>query len=137
MLDTSLGGAYHVARAVVPGMRERGFGRIVVIGSVIGLVGFAGDSAYATAKAGLLGLTRSLSKELGRDGITVNAVLPGFIETDMTAEVPDRSRERMVSRTALDRPGTPGEVAAGVRFLAAEGSYVTGHTLLIDGGFSN
>ncbi|MQA76428.1 MAG: SDR family oxidoreductase [Solirubrobacterales bacterium] len=134
--STALDGAFAIARAVVPTMRERGFGRIVVIGSVIGLVGFAGHSAYATAKAGLLGLVRSLSKELGRDGITVNAVLPGLVETEMTAAIPRASRERMIARTSLGRPADAREVASAVRVLAAEGSYVTGHALVVDGGFS-
>jgi 3-oxoacyl-[acyl-carrier protein] reductase len=114
----------------------RGFGRIVVVSSVIGLVGYPGDSAYASAKAGLLGLDRSLSKELGPDGITVNAVLPGFIDTEMTAAVPIESRERMIARTSLGRAGRAEEVAAAVRFLVAEGSYITGRSLVVDGGFS-
>jgi 3-oxoacyl-[acyl-carrier protein] reductase len=136
VLATSLDGAFNVARAAVPPMRAGGFGRIVAIGSVIGLVGFPGDTAYATAKAGLLGFVRSLSKEVGRDGITVNAVLPGFIETDMTAAVPVASRERMLARTSLRRAGTAEDVAQAVRFLVCEGAYITGQALVVDGGFS-
>jgi 3-oxoacyl-[acyl-carrier protein] reductase len=136
VLATSLDGAFNVARAALPQIRASGLGRIVAIGSVIGLVGFPGDTAYATAKAGLLGFVRALSKETGRAGITVNAVLPGFIETDMTAAVPAASRERMIARTSLGRPGTVEDVAAAVRFLVCEGGYITGQALIVDGGLS-
>jgi len=136
VLDTSLTGAYYLVRAALPALRERGFGRVVVISSVIGLIGYPGDSAYASAKAGLFGFVKSVAKECGRDGITVNAVAPGFVETEMTAEVPERARERMLARTSLRRPGTPEEIAGAVRFLACDGSYVTGQTLVVDGGLS-
>ncbi|HTR75226.1 MAG TPA: 3-oxoacyl-ACP reductase family protein [Solirubrobacterales bacterium] len=136
VVDTSLTGAYHLVRAALPRMKEAGFGRVIVVSSAIGLIGFPGDGAYAAAKAGLLGFVKSISKEGGRDGVTVNAVAPGFVETDMTGEVPERARERMLSRTSLRRPGTPEEIALAVRFLACEGSYVTGQTLVVDGGLS-
>ena len=135
VIETSLTGAYHLVRASVPALRKAG-GTVVVMSSVIGLVGFAGDAAYAAAKAGLLGLVRSLAKELGRDGVTVNAVAPGFVETDMTEAVSAGSRERMVRRTVLRRPGRAEEVAAAVRYLVCDATYVTGHTLVVDGGFS-
>jgi 3-oxoacyl-[acyl-carrier protein] reductase len=134
VLDTSLGGAFNVIRAAAPALRRSGRGRIVAIGSIIGLIGFPGDSAYATAKAGLVGLVRSLAKELGRDGITVNAVAPGLIDTDMTASLPQTSRERLLSRTCIRRPGQPEEVARAVRFLVCDGDYVTGQVLAVDGG---
>jgi len=135
VVATSLTGAYNLVHAAAPALRKT-CGRIIVMSSVIGIVGFAGDSAYASAKAGLFGLVRSLAKELGRDGVTVNAIAPGFIETSMTAEVSDRSRDRMLGRTALRRAGHVDEVAAAVRYLACEATYVTGHTLVVDGGFS-
>jgi 3-oxoacyl-[acyl-carrier protein] reductase len=136
VLDTSLTGAYRMVHAALPHLREGGWGRIVLISSVIGLIGWPGDGAYAAAKAGLFGFTRAVAKEEARHGITVNAVAPGFVETEMTADVPDASRERMVGRTALRRPGQPEEIARAVAFLAAGGSYVTGHTLVVDGGMS-
>jgi 3-oxoacyl-[acyl-carrier protein] reductase len=136
VIETSLTGAYHLAHAAAPALR-RSSGRLIVISSVIGLVGFPGDGAYAAAKAGLFGLVKSLAKELGRDGATVNAVAPGFVETDMTAAVDGAARERMLRRTALRRAGRVEEVAAAVRFLAGDGAaYVTGQTLVVDGGFS-
>jgi 3-oxoacyl-[acyl-carrier protein] reductase len=134
VLATALDGAFHVARAAVPIMREAGHGRIVVVSSVVGLIGFPGDAAYATAKAGLFGLVRALAKEVARDGITVNAVAPGFIETDMTAEVSDAGRDLMIGQTLLRRAGLPRDVATAVRFLALEADYTTGHTLVVDGG---
>ena len=136
VVDTSLTGAYHLVRAALPAMRQRGFGRVIVLSSVVGLVGHPGDSAYAAAKAGLLGFVKAVAKETGRDGITVNAIAPGFVETEMTAEVPERGRERMMARTPLRRAGTPEEVASAARFLACDASYVTGHTLVVDGGYS-
>lgn len=136
VLATSLSSAFHLARCAVPLMREAGYGRIVAISSVVGLVGFPGDSAYASAKAGLHGMVRSLAKELGSSGITVNAVAPGFIETDMTGEVSGKGRQHMIDRTWLGRAGEADEIASAVTFLVADGSYVTGHVLTVDGGFS-
>jgi 3-oxoacyl-[acyl-carrier protein] reductase len=136
VIATSLSAAFHLARRAVPLMREAGYGRIVAISSAVGLVGFPGDAAYASAKAGLLGMVRSLAKELGSSGITVNAVAPGFIETDMTGEVSGKGRQQMIDRTWLGRPGEADEVAQAVAFLVAHGSYVTGHVLTVDGGFS-
>ncbi|HEX8105459.1 MAG TPA: SDR family oxidoreductase [Solirubrobacteraceae bacterium] len=136
VLGTSLDGSFAILRAAVPALRRSGAGRIVLMGSVVGLVGFPGDAAYATAKAGMLGLARSLAKELGRDGVTVNVVAPGLVETDMTAAVRDDVKARMVARTSLGRPATVGEVASAVRYLVCDGSYVTGHVLVVDGGFT-
>jgi 3-oxoacyl-[acyl-carrier protein] reductase len=136
VISTSLGGAFNVAAAVVPGMRHQHYGRIVFMSSVIGLVGFAGDSAYASAKAGLFGLTRSLAKEAGRDGVTVNAVAPGPIQTDMTAQVGDAAWERMRARMPLARAGNSDDVAQAVRYLVCDAPWVTGQVLVVDGGFS-
>jgi 3-oxoacyl-[acyl-carrier protein] reductase len=134
VLNASLSGAYNVVRAALPTMRAAGYGRIVAVSSVVGLIGWPGDAAYAAAKAGLIGLVKSLAKETGRSGITVNAVAPGFIETDMTAAVPAASREQLLRRVSILRPGAAEEVAAAVRYLVCEGDYVTGHTLVVDGG---
>ena len=132
--DTSLGGAFNVMRAATPALRRSGHGRIVAVGSTIGRIGFAGDAAYASAKAGLVGLVRSLAKELASDGVTVNAVAPGLIDTDMTAALPERSRERLLQRACIRRPGRAEEVARAVRFLVCDGDFVTGHVLAVDGG---
>lgn len=136
VLDTSLTGAYNLVRAALPRMRGGDYGRVIVLSSVIGLIGYQGDSAYAAAKAGLIGFVKAVSKECGREGITVNAIAPGFVETDMTESVPDRARERLLARTSLRRAGTPAEIAAAARFLACEGSYVTGQTIVVDGGLT-
>jgi 3-oxoacyl-[acyl-carrier protein] reductase len=136
VIGTSLTSAFHVTRAAVPIMRDAGYGRIVAISSAVGLVGFPGDSAYASAKSGLFGLVRSLAKELGPRGVTVNAVAPGFIETDMTGQVSEKGRRHMIDQTWLGRAGRAEEVADAVTFLVAHGSYVTGHVLTVDGGFS-
>lgn len=136
VIDSSLTAAYHVLRRALPALRESDRGRIVVVSSVIGVMGFPGDGAYATAKAGLLGLVRSLAKELGRHGVTVNAVAPGFVATDMTAAVSEKAREQMLSRTQIRRAGSVEDVAAAVRYLVCDGDYVTGQVLVVDGGLS-
>jgi 3-oxoacyl-[acyl-carrier protein] reductase len=136
VVDTSLTGAYNLVRAALPRMRGGDYGRVIVLSSVIGLIGYQGDSAYAAAKAGLIGFVKAVSKECGREGITVNAIAPGFVETEMTESVPERARERLLARTSLRRAGTPEEIAAAARFLACEGSYVTGQTLVVDGGLT-
>lgn len=136
VLDTSLTSAFNILKTAVAPLSQSDAGRVIVLSSAIALVGFPGDCAYGAAKAGLIGMVRSLAKELGRAGVTVNAVAPGFIDTDMTAAVPSNSRDHMLGRTPLQRFGRPEEVASAVRFLALEGSYVTGQTLVVDGGFS-
>jgi 3-oxoacyl-[acyl-carrier protein] reductase len=136
VIDGSLTSAYHVAHRAVPWLRRSARGRLAIVSSVIGLSGFAGDGAYAAAKAGLIGLTRSLAKELVRDGVTVNAVAPGYVETEMTQEIPDASRDKLLARTAIRRPGTAQDVASAVRFLLCDGDYVTGHVLVVDGGLT-
>ena len=113
------------------------WGRIVSVSSVIALGGNAGQANYAAAKAGLVALTRTLAREVGSRGITVNAVAPGYVETDMTARLTEPARKQLVDRIALDRLGTPEDVARSVAFLCSPAAaYITGHTLVVDGGLS-
>ncbi|HYV86715.1 MAG TPA: 3-oxoacyl-[acyl-carrier-protein] reductase [Patescibacteria group bacterium] len=135
VLQTNLSGAFEVTRAVLPAMIRARYGRIVNISSVVGLMGNAGQTNYCAAKAGLIGLTKSLAREVASRQITVNAVAPGFIETDMTRAIAAPAREAMVGRIPLERLGTPDDVAAGVAFLLGPGgSYITGEVLNISGG---
>jgi len=135
VLSTNLKGAYLCARAAARPMIKARWGRIVNISSVVGIAGNAGQANYAAAKAGLIGLTRSLAKELGSRGITVNAVAPGFILTAMTANLPDKVREEAIARTPVGRLGQPEDVAAAVGFLCSEeASFITGQVLAVDGG---
>ena len=135
VLDTNLRGAFNLMRAASRGMMKRRAGRIVNISSVVGVTGNAGQANYAASKAGLIGMTKSVAKELAGRGVLVNAVAPGYIETDMTAELAEGAREAMLGATALGRIGSPEDVARGVLYLASDlAAYVTGHVLVIDGG---
>lgn len=135
VLDTNLRGAFNVIRAVSRGLMKKKAGRIVNISSVVGVTGNKGQANYAASKAGLIGLTKSVAKELASRGILVNAVAPGYIETDMTAELPEAAREALLGQIALGRLGQPEDIAAVVRFLAGPGgSYMTGQVLVVDGG---
>lgn len=135
VLDTNLKGAFNTTRAVARGMMKRRSGRIVNIASVVGLTGNPGQANYAASKAGLIGFSKSVAQELASRGVLVNVVAPGFIETDMTSELPEKARDALLERIPLGRFGTPEDVAGVVRFLAGPyGSYMTGQVLVVDGG---
>ena len=138
VMDTNLKGLFNCCKAVIrPLLKQKSGGRIINIASIAGLYGNSGQTNYAAAKAGVIAFTKSLAKELGRRGITVNAVAPGFIETQMTASLPAPWQETIRSRIALERFGTAEEVAAAVLFLATEDSaYITGSVLSVDGGLT-
>ena len=135
IINTNLSSVYKMSKAVLRGMIKKRFGRIISITSVVGSMGNAGQSNYAAAKAGIMGFTKSLAREVGVRGITVNAIAPGFIKTDMTDALPDEQKETLVSQIPLGRLGTADEIAQSVLFLAGEsGSYITAQTLHINGG---
>lgn len=135
VLNTNLSGIYRTCRALLRPMLKARSGRIVNLASVIGLTGNAGQANYAAAKAGIIGFSKSLAQEVGSRGITVNVVAPGFIETDMTRELPEASRNALLQRIALGRMGQPEDIAAAVSFLLSPGaSYITGETLHVNGG---
>ena len=135
VINTNLSGLYRLCRLCLRPMLKARAGRIINITSVVGLAGNAGQTNYAAAKAGVIGFTRSLAKEVGARGITVNAVAPGFIETDMTAGLSAAMREALLKDIALGRLGRVEEIAAAVAFLAAaEAGYITGQTLSVNGG---
>ncbi|HEV7195289.1 MAG TPA: beta-ketoacyl-ACP reductase [Pedococcus sp.] len=135
VVDTNLAGAFRCARRAVKGMIRQRHGRIVFISSVVGLYGSPGQANYAASKAGLVGLARSISRELGGRGITANVVAPGFIETDMTAELPEDRKKAYQATIPAGRFAQPEEVAAAVRFLVGDdAAYITGAVIPVDGG---
>jgi 3-oxoacyl-[acyl-carrier protein] reductase len=135
VLDTNLAGAFRCARRASKGMIRLRKGRIVFISSVVGLYGGPGQTNYSASKAGLVGLARSISRELGARGITANVIAPGFIETEMTAELPEDRKKTYLSAVPAGRFASPEEVAAAVRFIASpEAAYITGAVIPVDGG---
>ncbi len=135
VLETNLSGAFFAIQQVLPAMMRERWGRIVNISSVVGEMGNPGQANYVASKAGLIGLTKSLAQELGARNITVNAVAPGFIETDMTGGLSEELKQKMVANTPLRRMGAPDDIAHAVRFLVSEeASFITGHVLDVNGG---
>lgn len=135
IIDTNLTSIYRMSKAVLRGMMKARKGRIINITSVVGATGNPGQTNYSAAKAGMIGFTKSMAREVGSRGITVNAVAPGFIDTDMTRELPEEQRTALLSSIPLGRLGQPGEIAAAVGFLATDAAaYITGETIHVNGG---
>jgi 3-oxoacyl-[acyl-carrier protein] reductase len=135
IINTNLSSIYKMSKSVLRGMIKNRSGRIISITSVVGAMGNAGQSNYAAAKEGMIGFTKSLAREVGLRGITVNAIAPGFIETDMTDSLPDDQKEALASQIPMGRLGTADEIAQAVLFIAGDGgSYITGQTIHVNGG---
>lgn len=135
IIDTNLSSVFRMSKAVLRGMMKARHGRIISIASVVGVMGNAGQANYAAAKAGIIGFSKSLAREVGSRGITVNVVAPGFIDTDMTRSLTEDQRGTMLGQVPLNRLGKPEDIASAVLFLASEGgAYITGETLHINGG---
>tara|TARA_B100001079_G_scaffold268728_1_gene279671 strand:- start:339 stop:1085 length:747 start_codon:yes stop_codon:yes gene_type:complete len=135
IMNTNLASVYKMSKSVLRGMMKKKAGRIISISSVVGAMGNAGQTNYAAAKAGIMGFTKSLAREVGARGITVNAVAPGFIETDMTDSLPEEQREALSKQIPMGRLGTTEEIAGTVLFLASDaGAYITAQTIHVNGG---
>jgi len=137
VLAVDLTGVFAVTKQFIDGMADRGWGRVINISSIVGEVGNFGQANYSAAKAGVIGLTKTLAREYARKGVTVNAIAPGFIRTRMLQDVPEKALEAVIAMTPVGRLGEPAEIAAGVAFLASPAaSYITGHVLDINGGMA-
>jgi 3-oxoacyl-[acyl-carrier protein] reductase len=137
VLDINLKGSFLVTRAAAKIMMKQRRGRIVNISSIVGLTGNAGQTNYSASKAGLIGLTKSAAKELASRGVTVNAVAPGFIDTEMTKNLPEAARQAFITQVLLKRLGQPEDIASAVMYFASdEASYITGQVLAVDGGLT-
>ncbi|MCE9610357.1 MAG: SDR family oxidoreductase, partial [Chthoniobacter sp.] len=135
VLAANLTGAFVATQAVIKGMMKRRFGRVINITSVVGVTGNAGQANYAASKAGLIGFSKSVAKEYAARGVLVNCIAPGFIETDMTAALPETARAALLESIPLGRLGAPADIAGTVAFLASDmGAYITGQVLVVDGG---
>ncbi|MES2683949.1 MAG: 3-oxoacyl-ACP reductase FabG [Pseudomonadota bacterium] len=135
VIDTDLSSVFRLSKAVIRGMMKARYGRIISVGSVVGTMGNAGQANYCAAKAGLIGFSKSLAKEIGSRGITVNVVAPGFIDTDMTQALPEAARTALLSQVPASRLGAPEDIAHAVLFLASkQAGYITGETLHVNGG---
>jgi 3-oxoacyl-[acyl-carrier protein] reductase len=135
VLDVNLKGVFNMTKAVARGMMKRRSGRVVNIASVVGITGNAGQANYSASKAGVIGFTKTIAKELASRGVLVNAVAPGFIDTDMTKALPESAREALLKLIPLSRLGSPDDVARAVLFLSSDlASYITGQVLVVDGG---
>ena len=134
VLETNLSSVFHMTTRVLPHMVQAGYGRIVNISSVVGLHGNFGQANYAAAKAGVVGFTKTAALELARKGVTVNAIAPGFIATEMTAAMPEDVRARILEKIPMGRFGLPEEIAQTVFFLVTTGGYITGQVIAVDGG---
>jgi 3-oxoacyl-[acyl-carrier protein] reductase len=137
VIDVNLTGVFNCAKCIGAGMVEKGYGRIINTSSVVALYGNFGQSNYVATKAGVIGLTKTLARELGRKGVTVNAVAPGFIATEMVKKMPENVLKSMEEKVPLGRLGTPDEIAAVYLFLSSdEASYINGATISVDGGIT-
>src|SRR5690606_27522257 len=137
VMRVNVTGAYRLAKGVLRGMMKRRWGRIINVSSVVGLIGNPGQTNYGASKAALIGFTKSLAREVASRGITVNAVAPGFIQSDMTDALSAEQKERLAEKIPMGRIGRPEEVASCVAFLASDdAAYITGHTLVVDGGLA-
>ena len=135
IIDTNLSSVFHMSKSVLRAMMKARKGRIINIASVVGLTGNPGQTNYAAAKAGIIGFSKSLAREIGSRNVTVNTVAPGFIDTDMTRELPEEQREALIKQIPLNRLGDPADIANAVCFLAsAEAAYITGETINVNGG---
>ena len=135
VIDTNLQAVFRLSRAAIRPMMKQRFGRIISVTSVVGAMGNPGQANYAAAKAGVAGMSRALARELGSRGITVNCVAPGFIATDMTADLPEEQKKALTSQIPMGQLGKPSDIAHAVAFLASEGAgYITGHELHVNGG---